>query len=125
MARRAAILSVLDEVLDPRDFHVVAPGALETRDRIGIWRDFVSAERQTEAYEEIGTEKAERPQDDFPVSSSLSMQKSTRPPTAGRECRPTQSERQRSSHLLHSLELAYASHVPENAKSPAMELLSW
>ncbi|KAH6907899.1 hypothetical protein BKA70DRAFT_1488363 [Coprinopsis sp. MPI-PUGE-AT-0042] len=42
----------------------------------------------------MGTGNAEHSQDDFSASSSLAIQKSTRPTTARRECRPTRSERQ-------------------------------
>ncbi|KAH6907904.1 hypothetical protein BKA70DRAFT_1282795 [Coprinopsis sp. MPI-PUGE-AT-0042] len=72
-------------------------------------------------------------QDDFSVLSSLANQKSPRPSTVRHKRRQTHSEPQRRSHLLYLLErppqidisrsLAYASHVLENAESPAVDLL--
>ncbi|KAH6903556.1 hypothetical protein BKA70DRAFT_599944 [Coprinopsis sp. MPI-PUGE-AT-0042] len=78
MACRAAILSILEGPLNFQDIHVMAPGAPATRVWMGIWRDFVSAQRLTGAYASHGAGNAERSQDDFSVSSSLAIQKSTR-----------------------------------------------
>ncbi|KAH6907903.1 hypothetical protein BKA70DRAFT_1223192 [Coprinopsis sp. MPI-PUGE-AT-0042] len=116
----------LGQALNVRDFHVVTPGALATRDRINIWRDFVSAERQTEAYEEMGTEKAtifvfilkprypkvyltphrppQIPSDAFRALGPYPLYSLRRPPQIG-----------------VSRSLAYVSHVLENLKSLAME----
>ncbi|KAH6903547.1 hypothetical protein BKA70DRAFT_1566740 [Coprinopsis sp. MPI-PUGE-AT-0042] len=79
--RRAASLSVSDGALNLRDFHVVAPGALATRDRIGIWRASVAVEPLPEAYELHGDWEC-LPGPSFSFSSSIAIQKSTRPDCA-------------------------------------------
>ncbi|KAH6907882.1 hypothetical protein BKA70DRAFT_1427712 [Coprinopsis sp. MPI-PUGE-AT-0042] len=106
----------------------MAPGAPVTRVWMDIWRDFVSAERQTKGFGSNGTGNATIFLFRFNHSHSHPEVCST--PTAHQKYRQTHSEHQSSPYLLHSLErpfqigisrsLAYASHVLENAKSPAL-----
>ncbi|KAH6907834.1 hypothetical protein BKA70DRAFT_1400849 [Coprinopsis sp. MPI-PUGE-AT-0042] len=152
MVRRAAIPSLLDETLNLRDFHVMGPGPLATRVWMVISRASVSAEHQTEAYESDGGRQCVRLlltsycspilivalhpvlPGRFLCVVKLATQKSPRPPTVRHKRRQTHSATKRRSHLLYLLErppqinisrsLAYASHVLENAKSPAMEFPS-
>ncbi|KAH6907844.1 hypothetical protein BKA70DRAFT_346234 [Coprinopsis sp. MPI-PUGE-AT-0042] len=138
IVRRADIVLTLDGALNFQDVDAMDPGT--PGQAIG-WTyggiPYLPSVRQKHT-SRMGTGNGLQrvlPGRSFSSSSSVAIQKSTRPPTARRECRPTHSERRRSSHLLHSLErppqidvsrsLAYASHVLEIAKSPVMERLSW
>ncbi|KAH6874662.1 hypothetical protein BKA70DRAFT_1412821 [Coprinopsis sp. MPI-PUGE-AT-0042] len=124
----SGILSLLDETLNLRDFHVMAPGALATR----VWIDIERFRSCRASNRSIGVRW--RPgMRRFLCVHKLATQKSPRPPTVRHKRRQPHSELQRRSYLLYLLErppqidisrsLAYASHVLENAKSPTMELL--
>ncbi|KAH6907900.1 hypothetical protein BKA70DRAFT_1488367 [Coprinopsis sp. MPI-PUGE-AT-0042] len=106
MVRRAAIPSLLDKPLNLRDFHVMGPGV-----RMDIWRDPISAEGQTEAYESDGGWECPVLPGRFlcVVMPSYPDFPSTRD--------------QRQPQIDISRSLAYASHVLENAESPAVDLL--
>ncbi|KAH6911329.1 hypothetical protein BKA70DRAFT_57264 [Coprinopsis sp. MPI-PUGE-AT-0042] len=82
MEWRAAILSILDGPLNFRHFHVMAPGAPATGDWMDVWRDFVSAERQTKGFGSNGDWKCRALPGRYVSSpSSLAIQKSTRLPS--------------------------------------------
>ncbi|KAH6892727.1 hypothetical protein BKA70DRAFT_1440776 [Coprinopsis sp. MPI-PUGE-AT-0042] len=112
---------------EPSRFHVLALSAMTIGDQIDVWRESVSSERQTEAYESHGDWDCQVLPGRFLCVFQPSHPEVYSTPTGGHKAPISQSMERVPTFLPLPNELRslpYASHVLENAESPAMELLS-